>query len=341
MARRHHGKRRPSSKGALGLKLGLVAIIGLGLWWSVTLAMATRQKISSYPAKGGHGFISLPVENPTLLVIEQGSQPAQVASIAVLHINNQEHSLSALKLPTDISDGQTTAAEYLESGYYKELQQMVEQCLALPISGYLIQPRQASTSPDQVAWSDLLLRQPKPTWWQTSIGLPWWLGDQPTLKTNLTLWQLANLAWLTRDAADQRVTIQTASADLFQTNANHQLVADTQNLDPLVGHVFADQQAINQGVSVVVKNATDVTGLAGLVARYVQHLGGEIVAVEPADTGQVNSSMKGEKASQLSQSLTSLLGVPLTVTARTGRERADLEIVVGVDTLNRVGKPAQ
>lgn len=339
-ARRHHAKRRgkPATVKSWVIRVLLLAVVGAIAWWAVTGAMTIKQKISAYPTKTSHAFITTEDKNPVLLVIEQGQQTAQLSSLMVMRFDHEQRSISAIQLPANLSDGQTTAAEYLESGYYKELQQMVEQTLALPINGYIIQPRSIGVM-GQASWPSVLARQPKPSWWQTTIDAPWWLGRQPMLKTNISTWQLMQLLWLARDADESNVNIHTAAAALFHRNQDGNLVADTSQLDTVVKQVLADQQAIDEGVSVVVKNATDVSGMAGLVSRYVSHLGGEVIAVEASDSGQVNSSMKSEKASRLSQNIESMLGVPLTTTSLTGRERSDMELVVGVDMLNRVGKP--
>lgn len=336
MARRRAKSHKSGSSGKWLFRLILVSLLGIVLWWMFVLYSAQKKTISHYTSTS-HAFITSQQDNPIVLVITKAAQPAQLQSLAVLKVDYQQHSLSALKLPTDLSDGQTMAAEYLESNYYKELQQMVEQAIAMPITSYIIQP--APTMSGQT-WSDLVLRQPGPDWWHSTVVAPWWLSQQPALKTNLSFWQLTKLAWLARDADEKKVDIRQADSHLFYHNDQQQLVADTQQLDTVVDSVLADTVATSQGLSVVVKNATDISGLATLIARYIHHLGGDVIAVEAADQSQVNSSMAGEKTSLLSQNISNLLGIPLTITPSTGRERSDMEIVVGVDILNRLGKPA-
>jgi hypothetical protein len=226
----------------------------------------------------------------------------------------------------------------LASGYYKELQQMVEQTLALPLSGYLVQTQIVATD-SAASWENVLSRQPQPTWWQTTVSLPWWLQQQPALKTNLSTWQLVQTLWVVRDAADAHVTIKDADPSLFFTQ-DGMTVADTAALDPLVAETFASGDGNSPTISVVVKNATNVTGLASMVARYVKHLGGEVIAVEASDSGQANSSVKSETRTNFSDNMSALVGVPFTPTPRTGRERADAELIVGIDMLNRVGEPS-
>lgn len=347
MARRRRTTTLRSSSSHKSHKSGLgkwvsrlvgLAIIVLVAWWGWSMYTAWGKTMAQLSLTGGHAFVTSQADSPVVLIVQQGSDPTILDSLAVVKFNYRQHSLQAIQLPNNLSDGQTTAAEYLRSGYYKELQQLVEQTIALPINGYIMQPAQ-TTSPTSQNWSNLLLRQPKPSWWNTTVGAPWWLAQQPVIKTNYSIWELRKMVWLSRDADDQKVNIQSAEANLFSNNDQSMLVADTQQMDQLVDSVLTDQAAKALGLSVVVKNGTDVGGLATLVSRYVHHLGGEVIAVEAADSAQATSSMTAEKASLVSKNITSLLGIPLTTEARTGRERSDIEIVIGVDVLQRVGKP--
>jgi hypothetical protein len=47
--------------------------------------------------------------------------------------------------------------------------------------------------------------------------------------------------------------------------------------------------------------------------------------------------MTAQSASPLSTNLTHFLGVPLTIAQKTGRERSDMDLVIGTDVLNRLG----
>lgn len=337
MNRRRAKKHSSSGPRRWLIRLFLLAVIGVGAWWSLTGLSAVHRNIKQLPS-GNHNFMVTQVQNPTILLISQDNNQ-HIQSLAVGRFDYTDHSISLLKLPTDLTDGQTSANEYLASGYYKELQQMVEQSLALPIDDYIIQPPSPTTDLRQVSWLNILSQKPKPGWWQTTVGAPSWLSMQPSVQTNLSPWQFIQLVWLARDADASQVNIQTASADMF-TRQNGQLVANTDKLDDLVSSVLADPNALKQQTSVVVKNATQVSGLATLVARYAKHLGGEVVAVDVADSGQTTTSIKAEKGNVFTDALSSFLAVPLTVTPHTGRERADVELVVGVDALNRLGKPA-
>ncbi len=340
--KRRHTKRHSRSRSSLKVwlfRLVGIACIGLFGWWGVTAALAVSHAVKTYPTSTPHSFITSTMDNPVYLIAQQSaSDAAQLQSLAIMRVWTEDRGFSILQLPTDLSDGQTTAADYLQNGYYKELQQLVEQTLALPINGYIIQPSGA-VLPEAQSWSALFLRQPKPSWWQTTASAPWWLLNQPEVRTNLSPWQFIQTVWLVRDADDSRITIQSIDAAAFSRTDKGMTVGQTDQLDPLVERTLVDQQAVNQGVSIVVKNATDVPGLAALTARYAHHLGGEVVAVEPADSGQANTTMTAEKSTRLTAGLTNLLGVPLTVAAKTGRERADVELVVGVDVLNRLGQP--
>jgi hypothetical protein len=332
--RRSKQQHTPIALGGWLIRGVMVITIGLIGWWAITAFSAIKQKINPFPANN-HPFITSQADNPVILIIQQ-TTPGSLQSLAVARVDHHSHTVSVVELPTTLSDGQTTAAEYLASGYYKELQQMVEQTIALPINSYMVQ-----TAPSRATdWARLMIGQPKPNWWQTTLGAPWWLSQQPILQTNMSAWQLTQTLWLIRDTADSQRSIKTAPTTMF-IDRQGLLVADTTQLDSLVGQALVDSQASQAVVSLVVKNATQVSGLAALVARYAQHMGGDIVAVEPADTNQTTTSLKAEKTSVFSQNMTQLLGVPLTVASRTGRERSDAELIVGVDALTRIGKPQQ
>jgi hypothetical protein len=338
VSRRRAKKHASSGSRRWIVRFLLITLIGLGIWWSLTGLSAIRRNIKPLPS-GNHNFMVTQVHNPTILLINEDINQ-RIESLAVGRFDYANHSITILKLPPNLSDGQTSANEYLSSGYFKELQQMVEQTLALPIDDYIIQPPVPTTDLRQVPWLNILSQKPKPGWWQTTIGAPWWLSMQPGVQTDLSAWQFTQLVWLARDADASRVNVQTVSSDMF-TEADGQLVANTDKLDDLVSNTLADQNALKQQTSVVVKNATQVSGLATLVARYAKHLGGEVVAVDAADSGQTTTSIKAAKGSAFTDALSSFLAVPLTVTPPTGRERADVELVVGVDAINRLGKPSQ
>jgi hypothetical protein len=314
------------------LLLVFLGLIVAGAWWGINLYVVSQAKIVTTPFSS-HAFLANRANNPVILLVEQGPTPAALSTLAVVRIDQTDHKVAILNLPVDLSDGQTTAGEYLESGYIRELQQMVEQSLALPMDGYIIVLRHPQTGQ---SWSSLLERQPKPSWWDTTVGLPGWLSRQPIMRTNLQPIDLVKALWLVRDVADQNFTFTTPTDPNFTTNNNFKVV-NTDALDPVVSQVLMDPEAKQQPVSVVVENATDVSGLAALMARYVQHLGGTIVAVEPSDTGATTSSMTAQSASPLSTNLTHFLGVPLTIAQKTGRERSDMDLVIGTDVLNRLG----
>jgi hypothetical protein len=331
MKRRRTKKQHSSGTSAWVVRLIVVVIIGLAGWWGITAFGAVKAKIAPMSHQV-HPFMVSQTDSPVILVVQQAS-PQQLKSISVARIDHRRHTLSVLKLPANLSDGQTTAAEYLAAGFDQELQQLVEQTIALPINAYLIQTAPSTTQTD---WADLIAHHPAPGWWQTTIGAPWWLANQPSVQTNLTPRQLMSTLWLVRDTASSQVNVQTVPDSSF---SHGQLVSDTAQIDQLVDQTLVDQQAVAQGTSVVVKNGTDINGLASLIARYAHHLGAEVVAVEAADASQTTTTLTAQQGSLFSQSIVQLLGTPLTIAPRTGRERADVELTVGTDALKRIGKP--
>lgn len=334
---RHKSARKRKGSSGLRFKLVLLLLIaGVAGWLGITAVRGARVVKPLLPS-ASHAFISQKeAEAPVFLLAQQGQRPGALDKLIILKIDEANRKVIALQLPTNLSDGQTLVGEYLESRFYKEMQLAIEQQLAMPITNYIIQPR-ADLNPGKSSLMQSLSFHPSPSWWNTTAGLPLWLDQLNTIRTDLPSWRLLQICWLIRDLQLDQTDI--AQLDPPTTQAADEgvtLVAD--RIDQVIQEKFVDPEIRRDAVSVVVKNATNVSGLASLTSRFIANMGGEIVAVEPADTAQTNSSQTAEKESGLSRSITQFLGIPLTKQARTGRERADVELIIGTDALVRLGK---
>lgn len=332
--RRPIGKRRRGS--TLFIKLALVIVVLGGIAWVGATIFQLWQKVDTLPEVKGHDFIVHQSKTPVLVIAQQSAQAAQLESLIILKADFDQRTVVALELPSSLSDGTTSIGQYLESHYYKEMQLAIEGQLALPLSGYIIQPRSLTQEGKSSLTANLNLHNP-PGWWSTTAGLPLWLKSNSSIATNLSEWELLQLAWLIRD-------LELESADIAQVPTSAVLTADEQVqlapdlIDPIIQDLFISNSVKGEAMSIVVKNATHVDGLAALASRFVANMGGEVVAVEPADTAQTDSSVTAEKASSLSRSINQFLGIPTTIQPQSGRERADVELVIGTDALARLGK---
>ena len=332
--RRPIGKRRRGS--ALFIKVALAAAVLGGAAWTGATIFQLWQKVDTLPEVKGHDFIAHQSETPILVIAQQSAQAAQLESLIVLKADFDQRTIVALELPSNLSDDTTTVGQYLESHYYKEMQLAIEGQLALPLSGYVIQSRSLAREGKGTMVTNLSLQAP-PSWWSTTIGLPFWLESNAPVATNLSEWQLLQLAWLVRDLelSPTDITQVPASATLTK-DERIQLAPDL--IDPIIQDLFISDNVKHEAMSIVVKNATHVDGLAALASRFVANMGGEVVAVEPADTAQTDSSITAERDSNLTRSVNQFLGIPTTIQPQSGRERADVELVIGTDALARLGK---
>lgn len=332
--RRATGKRRKG--GGLLIKLLLMAVALGSIGWVGATAFQLWQKIDTLPEVKGHDFISHQTETPVLVIAKQSAQPAVLESLLILKADLKNRTVAMLELPLNLSDGTTTIGQYLESHFYKEMQLALEGQLALPLTGYIIQPRIPTQSNNVSQVDSFNLRTP-PSWWSTTMGLPIWLNSTAPVSTNLTEWQLLQLNWLMRDLElSQSDIVKIPGTALQVSDGLIQLPPD--QIDPIIQGAFISEDVRNEALSIVVKNATNVDGLASMASRFAANMGGEVVAVEPADTAQTSSSVIAEKDSSLTRQINQFLGIPTTIRAQTGRERADVELIIGTDALVRLGR---
>jgi hypothetical protein len=344
MARRRGStKKRGSKRKGGGLliqlvrKLLLLCVIGLicgwigGTWWG------SRTHIKQPTVKSTHAFMVSDTESPTMLVAAQGQAPTTLSDISVIKFDRARNRLISLKLPTNLGKDGAVAGQYVESGYLKELQSLVENQLAVPLDGYILLRR--ADQPQR----ELPLRMNVETLMTASETLnvtallPLRLKDGPVMETSLSATDLWKLLWWMRGLPKSSLALETLPATVLEPSGDA-LQVRTEKADPIIQEAFVPAGTQDEAVSVVVKNATETSGLAALVARFIRNMGGEVIATEPSDMSIVRSTMTAETSSDLSQELTRFLGTTLTTQPKTGRERGDLEIVLGADVLPRLGK---
>lgn len=336
MSRRRRAK-RAKRKSLIGLRPKLVVslVLVMVIAWVGVTAYRGYQAIDQLTPPNGHDFITLPdLTTYTFLVVNQGQQPAQLDELAIAQINFADESLTTLRLPTQLSDGRTSIGQYIESRYYKEAQIAVEQQIALPINGYLIHTRQ-SEELTGVELSDIVTGQQSLNAWDASVGLPFLLEGAVPVSTNISTQQLWRMLWIaSKSTQEYTTTVPPTALQVSQAKAT----LDPAQIDPMVQELFSLDRVQEQQTSVVVKNGTSVPGMATQMGRMVANLGGEVVAVEPANTSHEDSSLTTDQSSAMATNLSQYLGIPVDQSQKTGRERSDIELVIGVDALTRLGQ---
>lgn len=333
-------KRRSKRKsGLVSLKvkfifwLLLIAVIG----WGGTTLFRGYKMIEAIEAPAGHDFIVS--DNPdsiTLLLVQQSSQPASLDELAVTRVNFSTNAIKTLRLPVQVSDGRTNVGQYIESRYYKEAQIAIEQQLALPIDGYVIQTRAQQQEEASVSVLSVLTGQAVVNLWDMTVGMPFTLGSINPIHTSLSPQQVWQTLWLaSQEPIDTiAVSVPPSALEVIESKA----VLNPAVIDPIIKQNFTYPTIQEQQTTVVVKNGTPIEGLASQMGRFVSNMGGEIVAVESADTNNEKSSITSYTQSALSQKLSSYLGITEDKQSKTGRERSDVEIIVGTDALTRLGQ---
>lgn len=310
----------------------LAILLGLVIWVFATIWQA-KQKITSLPTGSTHAFIATKTTDPTIVLISRSTNPAVLSSLQVFRPDQADRRPLVITLPANLADQDTSAGQYAGSHYDKELQQLVEQTLAVPLTDSLMMPPSAANTPLSVQW----LKQ-QATFWNLTVGLPWTLHALPHLSTSLSATSLWRLAWYLRSLPNQQLKPQTLPEKALNRQAGRVQVA-TNLSDPLVAGIFAMPSIKDQHTSIVIKNATTTPGLATLVGRFVANMGGDVVAVEVADQqNATQSTLTSNQSSVLTSQLSSFLGIPFHQQSLTGRERADVELVLGSDVLGRLGQ---
>lgn len=320
---------------AWGGGLGLVAIVVVGLMGSVIWGL--QERVRALPeVQDSHQFmVNHQAGWQRLLLLGIGEQ-GQVRQAAVLSYGDGPQSVGIIRLPENLSLGQAILSDYLKNGYYGELQQVVEQQIGLPLTGYVIESLQEGRDRQ---WLTYLSGKKAIGWLDSTVGLPFWLSGFGSVETSLPWGQFLGVVQLVREATVGQGEIAVdlpVEAILWQ--GERAVILEESLTDKVLRPVYKRASYAEEGMTVEVKNATNVSGLAAMMGRYVTNLGGEVVATVAADTPASRSALTAEVDSSLGQELSQYLGIPLEVKSRTGRERAKMELVLGADVLGRIGR---
>jgi hypothetical protein len=329
-------KSTAKSRGVLGKWLRLVAAIvvlaGVGSWGYIVWNEAAQQ-ISPEKVASTHSFLSQASDRPTLLLMTPGQESGTLASLTVIRFDPTERRIAVLELPINLSDNQTLAGQFFSNAYLKELQQLVESAIAVPLTGYVVmQPKGGQAT---VPNFDYL--QTQASFWNLTIGLPFTLQRMPQVESNLSAAEIWRYLWMLHNINPEKLDVEVVPpAALLAQESGVSISPDA--VDPVARQLFSLQEIRDEEVSVVVKNATATVGLAGLVGRFIGNMGGEVVAVEPADQTVSRSIMTAETPFRLTDHVSKSLGLDFKQEVGSGRERADVEIILGADILHRLGK---
>ncbi len=304
-------------------------------WWIVASYVGLKDRVQPVEdSANSHGFIrSQAGQRSTMLLIQSSDSGETIEKLAIVQADFETSKVTVLLLPTNLSDGQTAANAFWRAGYYKELQQMVEGQLGLPIDGYLIEENANQTS----SWSDVLTMDVPMSWIGTGVGLPVWLASFGEIKTTLVWNDYLQLLWMIRSATvREELAVTLPEQGMVETDGL--VVLKPELVDARIEELLGDPRIIESKTTVVVENATTASGLASQMGRFVANMGGEVVATVPADGPETRSQLIADKESVLTQQLSRFLGIPLTIKERSGRERSEVELVLGSDALGRLGR---
>lgn len=97
--------------------------------------------------------------------------------------------------------------------------------------------------------------------------------------------------------------------------------------------VFRDQTIIEEGMTVSIENATEISGLGGSLETVLTTMGAEVISVETAVSEKQKSVITyfGEESYTL-RKFETLLGYPVSLDERMGI--SDISIIIGKDGLN-------
>lgn len=148
----------------------------------------------------------------------------------------------------------------------------------------------------------------------------------PTLKTNLTIIDLARLWWFANQLPRHAFSEEVLSIE------NKEEISDA-TVDRLSAELFADATIANEKISIQIVNAAGVGGLGSRFARLVGNMGGNVVAVATSDADSEKTTIRfsGKKTYTLTR-LEKTLGVTSTPLPEPGI--ADIIVTLGKDRGN-------
>src|SRR5690606_3510270 len=130
----------------------------------------------------------------------------------------------------------TSVGQYIESRYYKEAQIAIEQQLALPVDGYIIQTRDQQLEQANTSVINVLAGQSSVNLWDMTAGIPVSLGSINPMHTSLSPQQVWQILWLaSQEPVDTiAINVPTSALQVIESKA----VLNPTVLDPIIKQNF-------------------------------------------------------------------------------------------------------
>jgi hypothetical protein len=273
--------------------------------------------------------------NLLLINLEDASDPASLArEISVITLSPDEREAFVVRLPLESEVlvpqgfGGHKLKEVYSLGALTKPQanlnltaQTVKQLLAVPIDGYIVTDDAGLGQIGQYLGGG----------WQMVRLLPNLLTEvRRQIKTNLTFPTLLRVGRFVLSARSDEDVWEISQEELF----------DWQHLDLELQKHFIDSQIVEERLKIQVLNATEESGLATHVARYVKNLGGDVIILGNYDQTDLRQGflVTSQEESWTVRRLKEVLqieevGLPASqAEALRAGERADLTIILGLDS---------
>ncbi len=198
--------------------------------------------------------------------------------------------------------------------------QTVSKLLALPIDGYIVTDDDGLGQIDNYLGGGLRMVKLLPNL-LTEV--------RRQIKTNLTFPSLLRVGQFVWSANSSEDVWMMSEEELF----------DWQHLDLELQKYFLDSKIVEERLKIQILNATEKSGLATHVARYVKNLGGDVIIISNFDQTDLRQSfmVSSLDESHTVERLKNVLQIEEVRKEFEGAgERADLTIILGLDCVYRV-----
>ena len=194
--------------------------------------------------------------------------------------------------------------------------QTVSKLLALPVDGYIVTDDAGLGQIGEYLGGGLRIVKLLPNL-LTEV--------RRSIKTNLTFPSLLRVGQFVWSAQSNEDVWDMSEEELF----------DWQHLDLKLQKYFLDSKIVEERLKIQILNATEKSGLATHVARYVKNLGGDVIIIGNADQLDLKKSfvVTGREEAHTVQRLMEVLQIEEVREEFEGvGERADLTIILGLDS---------
>ncbi len=268
--------------------------------------------------------------NLLLVTLDDANDPtALIRELSVITLDANENKVFMVKLPLEVEVlvpqgfGGHKLKEVYSLGALTKPQanldltaQTVSQLLAVPIDGYIVTDDRGLGQISQYLGDGLRMVK----------LLPNLLTElRRSIKTNLTfssLLRVGQFVWSAREAQDV-------------WNISEEELFDWQHLDLELQKHFLDAKIVEERLKIQILNATEKSGLATHIARYVKNLGGDVIIISNAERLDLKQSfmVTDDSEAYTVKRLMEVLQIEEVRKEFEGvGERADLTIVLGLDS---------